>query len=99
MKFWYFIKWCYNKIKKDVAGWQSWHWMWFVTMCLMWGYVFAPKDSKIENVWLTMLTATVAIYWIGYVCIFNSIKSAWNNFNKEQQDLVESLKVDHDPSR
>jgi hypothetical protein len=99
MKFWYFIKWSYNRTRKEVASWEQWQWMWLVTMSFMWAYVFSPKDSNGADVWLTMLCATVVIYWFGYALVFKSIKNAWSNFNKEQQDLVNNLKVDHDVTR
>ncbi len=89
MKKVYFIKWLGSKLVAEVKSWDRWQWMWMVTCG--WGTNAIMYRDENPNVFYGFLIF-IAVFWFGYGIVYNSIKQAYQKFQKEQDKMLEHLK-------
>ena len=89
MKFWYFIKWCWNKLIAETKGWNHWMWAWIVTCG--WGpTAFMNKETNPDNFYAFVLF--LFLFWVLYGFVYTGIKRLYRKFQDEQQRMVDHLK-------
>lgn len=84
---------------KKVLGFIAWNWRkfdvwqklwWFA--CFWFGFwATAEKGSTHEAVGGTLFVTSVGIVMFKWFC-WDMIKDSWDNYNKEQEEIVRTLK-------
>ena len=92
MKIIYFIKWLSVNVVKQVKGFNRWMWGWAATCFFASMFFSAGKDDPTYMISKIALIILVSVFWIGYVIIYNGIKTAWNKFTAEQEKILNHLK-------
>jgi hypothetical protein len=89
MKLLPFIKWLFAGIVANIKSWDRWMYGWIVTCA--WG-PSAIMDREQSPTSFNLFVDFVLIFWFGYGLVYTSIKNAYKKFQKEQQDLLDTIK-------
>jgi hypothetical protein len=82
MKIWYFLRWQWRRF-------EPWQLAYLFAMFLL-GCAFAAPEHL--RSWFAIPGTAIIIGFVMKWAIYDSIKDAWNRFNKEQEKMVEILK-------
>lgn len=84
---------------KKVFSFLAWKWnqydlwqkIWFFGMFWAGGWITAPKGSTHEQVCVYLSISCLAIVFFKWI-VWDSIKSSWDEYNKEQEEIVRIMK-------
>lgn len=86
-----FIAWKWNKF-------DTWQKIWFFGMFWFGGYITAPKGSTHELVCVILGFGALAIVFFKWM-VWDMLQSSWEEYNKEQEQIVEIMKNGADDRR
>lgn len=89
MKILSFIKWLCKNIVTHIKGWDHWMYGWVITCA--WGPNAVINREEFPTNFNLFMTF-VFVFWFGYGLVYTGIKNAYQRFQKEQQDLFDTIK-------